>query len=139
MANLPELPDDFLVFLETHDETKPYDFQNVCWWVATRDKLLSSVNIDGEKYPYVYQMRGYTKTIAEFFGSDATADADGNDVALTRLADSLAFATGDGDVLFLLPSENFSVWLFHHDGGDVKQLADSFSSWLSAAELDTDY
>ena len=62
-------------------------------------------------------------------------DAEGQPFAFSRLEDGLAFATGDGDVLFFDPSDSLAVWCFHHDGGDVERLAGSFTDWLENAEL----
>jgi len=139
MASLPELPTEYRTFLESHTGKQPYEFEGVDWWLATSDKLLENVNIDGNEYPYIQQLRGYASTIAELFGGDATTDDDGNDFTFARLEAGLAFATGNGDVLFLDPSDGFSVWCFHHDGGDVENHAASFGDWISNVQLDDDY
>ncbi len=139
MATLPELPADYKSFLESNTGKQPYEFDDVGWWLATSDKLLENVSIDGNPYPFIHQLRGYASTIAEFFDGDATCDAEGNDFAFARLEAGLAIATGNGDVLFLDPAHGFSVWCFHHDGGDVEKQAASFGQWLSDAKLDETY
>lgn len=139
MAKLPQLPADYKSFLDSHTGKQPYEFGHVGWWLATSDKLSESVNIDGSDYMFIHQLQGYAGTIAELFGGDATTDADGNDFAFARLEAGLAIATGNGDVLFLDPSDNHSVWRFHHDGGDVEKQAASFGDWMSGARLDDAY
>lgn len=139
MTSLPKLPSDYATFLESHSGKQPYEFDDVEWWLATSVELLENVNIDGEEYPYIHQLRGYANTMAEFVDGGATEDADGNDFEFARLEAGLAIGTGDGDVLFLDPSDGYSVWCFYHDGGDVEQQSASFADWLSGAELDDDY
>jgi hypothetical protein len=140
MPSLPELPAEYKTFLEAHTGSKPYEYGDVRGWrLATSDKLLQDVNIDGNKQPYVHQLRGYTATLEEVFDGDATTDAKGNDYAFSRLAEGIAIGENNGDVLFLDPSNKFSVWCFHHDGGDVERLTASFAKWLSKAKPDEAY
>ncbi len=139
MTTLPELPAEYTAFLQSHAGDLPYEYDDVSWWFATSGALLDATNIDGTEYPYIHQLRGYTRAIAEFIEGDATVDEDENDFPFTRLEAGLTIATGDGDVLFLDPSDDYSVWCFHHDGGDVEKLAESFGEWLSDAELNRDY
>ncbi|MDP6543066.1 MAG: SMI1/KNR4 family protein [Phycisphaerae bacterium] len=140
MSSLPELPAEYTTFLESHSGTQPYVYDNVDgWWLATSDKLLESVNIDGKKHPYVHQLRGYVATLRDVFQSEATTDADGKDYAFERLAAGLAIGDNNGDTLFLDPSNKFAVWCFYHDGGYVEKLAASFAKWLSKAKLDDAY
>ena len=65
-----------------------------------------------------------------------TTDADGNDFPFARLEAGLAIGAGDGDVLFLDPSDGYSVSCFYHDGGEVEQQGASFAEWLSSAQLE---
>lgn len=137
MDSLPELPAEYKTFLESHSGMRPYTYNDVnSWWLATSDKLLEDVSIDGRKNPYVHQLRGYAATLEEVFDGDATTDANDKDYLFERLADGLAIGENNGDVLFLDSSDEFSVWLFHHDGGDVERLAESFPKWLSKATID---
>lgn len=136
MATLPPLPDDYRTFLASHDGEQSYEFDDIDWWLATERELAEGVNIDGNDYAYIHQLQGFSKTLAEFTDGDATTDEEGNAFPLSRLAAGLAIGTGDGDVLFLDPADNYSVWCFHHDGGDVEKLAASFAEWLAEAQLD---
>ncbi len=139
MTELPDLPDDYTGFLNTHSGKQPWDSKGVEWWLATSKELSKKVNIDGKQYPYINQLLGYTNTLKEMLGGDATTDEDGNEFSFSRLEAGLAFATGDGDVLFFDPSDNYSVWCFCHDGGDVERQSPAFGDWISSAELLEDY
>jgi hypothetical protein len=62
-------------------------------------------------------------------------DQKGKPYPLERLRQAIAIGEGDsGDVLFLDPLDNFSVWIFHHDGGDVRRVAADFRTWLAKAK-----
>ena len=140
MSLLPELPAEYTSFLESHSGSQPYEYDGEDgWWLAASDKLLKSINIDGKKHPYVHQLRGYAATLRDVFQSEATTDVNGNDHSFDRLEAGLAIGDNNGDVLFLDPSNKFSVWLFCHDGGYVEKLAASFAKWLSKAKLDDAY
>ncbi len=140
MASLPDLPSEYQRFLESHSGNQPYIYNDIDgWWLATSDRLLEVVNIDGKKCPYIHQLRGFTATLEEVFASDGTTDAEGSEYPFKRLAAGLAIGENNGDVLFLDPSDKHSVWRFHHDGGDVEVLAASFAKWLSEATLDNEY
>ncbi|MEM7477595.1 MAG: SMI1/KNR4 family protein [Planctomycetota bacterium] len=136
--NAPDYPPDFLTFLESHTGNDAYEFDDVDWWVATKSELVADINIDGTEYMYSKQLAGYSNALAALSGGMSTEDDDGNAYPLARLAAGLAFATGDGEVLYFDPADGFSVWQFEHDGGEVTRLADSFTDWLQSADLETD-
>lgn len=138
MVNQPAFPAEFLTFLESHAGKGAYEFDDIEWWVATKSELTTSVNIDGVEYPYAQQLAGYSKALASFTEAESTEDDEGNDYPLTRLAAGLAFATGDGDVLFFDPADGLAVWHFEHDGGEVARIAESFTDWLQSAEMESD-
>lgn len=131
----PAYPAEFLAFLELHTGEDAYELDDIEWWVATKSELTTTVTIDGSEYPYGQQLAGYSKSLASLSGSTNTEDHKGNEYPLTRLAAGLAFATGDGDVLYFDPADGLSVWQFEHDGGEVTRIAQSFSDWLQSAEV----
>ena len=131
-----KLPNEYLNFLSTHSGSQPYEYDHVTWWIATSNELHEQVNIDGKDFPFINQLRGYVSTLKGFFGEDFMPN---ENYSLSRLEEGIAIADGNGDVLFLDPKDNFSVWHFYHDGGDVERVSSSFSQWLEMAKLDTDY
>ena len=55
---LPDLPADFVAFLESHAGKQAYEFEGVEWWVATEKELSKTIDVDSHKMPYVNQPRG---------------------------------------------------------------------------------
>jgi len=137
MSGLPPLPSDYLEFLKSHDGESSYTFGELdSWWLSTEEALLQTVNFDGQKRPAIYMLQSVVVSLKKHGEVDAVEDQDGEEFSLDRLAGGLAIGDNNGDVMFLDPSDGFSVWLYHHDGFDVERLAGSFSEWLGEAELD---
>jgi len=63
-------------------------------------------------------------------------DDQGNEFSLRRLACGVVIADENADLLFLDPSDNFSVWCFFHDGSDVEKQADSLYEWLAGSKVE---
>jgi len=129
-----KVPADYLRLLESYEEAE-YTDRFSTWRLASDTELLETVSVDKHKGPYLRQLVGYAKTLASVFGSDAVEDQKGKPYPLDRLQQGIAIADdGSGDVLFLDPLDNFSVWIFHHDGGDVHRVAADFGTWLGKAK-----
>lgn len=47
----------------------------------------------------------------------------------------VSIAEDNGDILYLDPLDNFSVWIYMHDSGESKRLEDSFDAWLANASI----
>jgi hypothetical protein len=129
-----KVPADYLRFLKSYEEAEYSDYFST-WRLASDTKLLETVRIDKHKGPYLRQLVGYAKTLASVLKTDAVEDQKGKPYPLERLRQAIAIGEGDsGDVLFLDPLDNFSVWIFHHDGGDVRRVAADFRTWLAKAK-----
>ena len=50
----------------------------------------------------------------------------------------MAIGDNNGDVVFLDPTDEYTVWIWYHEGADVERLADSFERWLEMATLSED-
>ena len=137
MSGLPPLPSEYLEFLKTHDGERSYTYGDLdSWWLSTEEALLQTVNFDGRKGPSIYQLQSVVASLKKHGEGDSIEDQDGDEFSLDRLAGGLAIGDNNGDVMFLDPSDGFSVWLYHHDGSDVELLAGSFAEWIRDAELD---
>lgn len=136
MPELPSLPDDYIRFLGTHDGTTSFNFDGRnSWWLFTKDDLVKEIRVDRRKTVTISQLRSFSESLKDL-GADSLEDQDGNPYALERLSDGLAIGSNNGDVMFLDPSDRFSVWVYYLDGSDVERLADSFSGWLAGATID---
>ena len=135
MASLPKLPAEYRSFLEEHTGDATYEFDGQDWELATAEELEEETDIDGKDYPYFSQLQGYVAGMAHAFEGDETEDADGSPYPFSRLQGGIAIGEGNGDILYLDPADAYAVWCFHHDGGDVERLADSFAEWIEEAEV----
>lgn len=136
MPELPSLPDDYIRFLGTHDGTTSFNFDGRnSWWLFTKDDLVKEIRVDRRRTVTISQLRSFSESLKDL-GADSLEDQDGNPYALERLSDGLAIGSNNGDVMFLDPSDRFSVWVYYLDGSDVERLADSFSGWLAGATID---
>ena len=57
----------------------------------------------------------------------------GEDIPFDRIDNVFAIGQVNGDCFYLDPADNWSAWLYYHDGGDVKRIASSFSNWIAQA------
>lgn len=77
----------------------------------------------------------YTSAYQAFMNED-TVYSEGGDIPIQRVADGFVIGSEeDGDPLYLDPHNDFSVWRYFHDGGDVEKKADTFEEYLALVEL----
>ena len=72
-------------------------------------------------------------THLEFTGENHVYTSTGT-IPKERVFEAFVIGEDNGDYLYLDPSDNYSVWIFHHDGCDVKKVANSFDSWHQIAK-----
>jgi hypothetical protein len=138
MATLPKLPASYLAFLEQNHGEAYYVFNEIDGWrFYTPEELTEVIRINREKVLAIEQLSAYVNSIREHIG-DETEDQDGEPFPLDRLAAGLAIGDNNGDIVFLDPADEYSVWLWYHDGADVERLADSFEQWLEMATVSED-
>lgn len=78
-------------------------------------------------------LRLYTKVFTEMTGTNSVYSPDGM-IPIQQIAGAFTFAEENGDYLYMDPKDSWSVWIYFHDGGDVKRVSTSFKGWLSATE-----
>ncbi len=129
------LPEDYLQFLLKHHGRDRLEFDDCTWEMLTAAQLFQPTNINGKEYPAIHMLQGFVAGMPrDFFPEGATTDAKSKPYPLKRLATGIAIGQSeDGDVLYLDPAGGDSVWIYHHDGGDVKQVGKSFRVWKRKA------
>ncbi len=128
------LPEDYSAFLLKHRRSDSYVHADVSWQLLAAAELCEPCNVDGEEYAAAQQLKGFARTFQECTGEEATVDAKGKTYAIERLADGVAIGSGDtGDTLYLDPADKNSVWIYHHDGGDVERVGKTFTTWRRKA------
>jgi len=75
----------------------------------------------------------YVKCQKEMGETDWTESNVGN-IKLERVESGFVIGSEDGDYLYLDSTDNHSVWIYYHDGGDVLRVAESFSDLVNAGK-----
>lgn len=128
------LPNAYLKFLSSHGGRTEYYRDDTTWRLLAGDKLIEPVSVDGNKTPALFQLQSFAGTLREALEDDETEDAQGNPYPLDRLSGGWTIGSDvSGDVLYLDPTDGHSVWVYHHDGGDVERVAKTFQAWWKKA------
>jgi hypothetical protein len=131
-------PADYLKFLKSRVEAE-YSDRWGTWRLPPVNELLETVCIDRYKGPYFRQLVGCAKALAGVRKKGATVDEKGKPYPLERVEGGLAIGDDHfGDILFLDPSDRFSVWVLCRTIGEVCRTAPDFKTWLAKAKKEED-
>ena len=130
MGKIP-LPKEYFVWLKSIPDFIEYSDRE--WCISSLSELEESVNIDGMKTPSWKQLSSYLTTYQQVTGENHACDQNGKKIPLERLRKCITIGDYNGDPLFIDPSDKFSVWCYHHDGGDVEKLAPSLKDFTKGA------
>lgn len=121
--------DDHLeIIVREHDYEDKYE--NRYWTLFTQDELLEVMEMNQVGKAKNYEcLKLYVRVFMEFSNSEFI-DSDLGDIPKSRVENSFVFAEENGDYLYLDSEDNGSVWVYYHDGGDVKKIAISFEEVL---------
>jgi len=139
------LPDDYLELLSNIDAGEDYcfneypdedpDFEGRCWEFLGEGLLVENIEMSGVgNVPAHKQIELYLKCYQEFTSSNMVSSSNGN-IPLERVSNGFVVAEENGDLLYLDPQDDFSVWIFHHDGSDVMKVSNTISDWLARATI----
>lgn len=134
------LPQDYLGFLKENPQGTEISFNEYpdegpddegrYWDIMGESELLQSWEMRGVGTAMNFEsLKLYVQVQREFAFDDNTTSNVG-DVELNRVAAGFVIGSENGDYLYLDPSDNFSVWIYYHDGGDVLRVADSFREFI---------
>ena len=137
------LPKEYLELLSSLHEVDEYcfneypeedpDFEGRCWCFLNEDDLIEEIDMRGVGKSAAYrQLELYLKCFSEFSDSQFVTSPDGQ-IPIERVLNGFVVAEDNGDLLYLDPLDDFSVWIFHHDGSDVMKVSDSIGDWQSRA------
>jgi hypothetical protein len=137
------LPQEYLKLLTSLHEADEYcfneypeedpDFEGRCWCFLNEDDLIEEIDMRGVGKSAVHkQLELYIKCFSEFSDSQFLTSPDGQ-IPIQRVLNGFVVAEDNGDLLYLDPLDDFSVWIFHHDGSDVMKVTGSIGEWLSRA------
>jgi hypothetical protein len=137
------LPQEYLKLLSSLHEADEYcfneypeddpDFEGRCWCFLNEDDLIEEIDMRGVGKSAAHkQLELYIKCFSEFNDSQFLTSSDGQ-ISIERVQNGFVVAEDNGDLLYLDPRDDFSVWIFHHDGSDVMKVAHSIGDWQSRA------
>lgn len=116
-------------FNEYKDEDP--DFEGRYWSLMGKNKLLESWEMNGVGKAKNFEcLRLYIQVQKEYGQGEFTTSNAGK-ILLSRVESGFVIGDEDGDHLYLDPIDNYSVWIYYHDGGDVLRVADSFEEFMS--------
>ena len=134
------LPQTYLIFLSEnprgterafneHPDENP-DFEGRYWQFMPGKELLAHFEMHQVGTSRNFEcLKLYVKNQREFSINDWTSSNQGN-IPFSRLENGFVFAEENGDYLYFDPADNYTVWIYYHDGGDVLRIADSFEEFL---------
>ncbi len=134
------LPSEYLTFLKDKPEGEEIAFNEYedaeaddegrFWNIMGATELLENLEMNDVGKAMNFEcLKLYVQVQREFSEGDWTESNVGN-IELTRVESGFVIGEENGDYLYLDPADNFSVWIYYHDGGDVLKVADSFKGFL---------
>jgi len=136
------LPAEYLDFLKENPQgteiafneypEEASDDEGRYWNMMSESELLEPREMHGVGQAMNFDcLKLYVKAQREFAYDDFTTSNVG-DIPLSRIEKGLVIGDENGDYLYLDSSDNFSVWIYYHDGGDVLRVADSFGEFMNS-------
>lgn len=134
------LPPTYLDFLRKNPNGKEMSFNEYPeedpeaegrdWNLMGEAELLRSWEMNGVGSARNFEcLKLYVQLHREFGEDDYTSSNAGN-IKLERVEAGFVIGEEYGDYLYLDPADNFSLWIYYHDGGDLLKVADSFKAFL---------
>ncbi len=128
------LPKKYFSWLKT---VKNYiEYSDREFSISSSAVLEEEVNIDDMKTQHWQKLSSYINTYQEMTGENETYDDKGNTIPLERLRACVTIGDDDnGDPLFVDPSDDYSVWCYYHDGGDVEMISSSLDDFMAESKI----
>lgn len=105
-------------------------FEGRYWNLMGKDELLESWEMPGVGKARNFEcLKLYVQLQQEFGREEYTASNVGK-ISLKRIESGFVISDENGDYLYLDPSDDYSVWIYYHEGGDVLRIANSFENFI---------
>jgi len=129
-ANGLTLPESYVQFIREQDGETSRQHGGREWRLKSASQLNETVKVGGAgNKPFHSCVQLFIKLHLEFTGANSVQSTTGP-IESDRVFGGFAFADDNANYLYLDPFDDFSVWLFHHDGADVELVARTFTDWL---------
>ncbi|MDW3647649.1 MAG: SMI1/KNR4 family protein [Bacteroidia bacterium] len=133
-----DLPQSYLDYLRSSevlevivDEHAYNDkYENRYWVCKPQKELLEVMEMTDVGKAKNYEcLKLYIKVFMEFSYSEFI-ESNVGDIPKSRIENSFVFAEENGDYLYLDSEDGYSIWIYYHEGGDVKRVSNSFEELL---------
>tara|TARA_B100001939_G_C16661124_1_gene496007 strand:+ start:95 stop:556 length:462 start_codon:yes stop_codon:yes gene_type:complete len=102
------------------------------WALRSFQALQESCRIHGAgEEPFFRILRLYALIEREQSLIDGIPGDEKEVISFSRLEKAFCIGEENGDYLYLDVEDDYSVWIYFHDGGDVTKVATSFVAWLN--------
>ena len=138
------LPIVYKKLLETIDDFEyidgPNDYSDSesrkSWFFLGMARLGKIIHMDGAlDRPEWKAIESYVE-IDKKYRRRTHAPSDSGPVDYDRLNKSVVIASDEGDYLYFDVIDNFSLWEYWHDSGEVVKISDSFDAWAKSMVRD---
>ncbi len=134
-----ELPIVYLDFLKNNPNGDEVEFNHYkdedpnsegrFWQIMGKEELLEEWEMRDVGIATNFACLQLYVKLQKEFGAGFTSSNVGT-IDLDRVASGFVIGSDNGDYVYLDPADNFSVWIYYHDGGDVRKIADSFGEFM---------
>ncbi len=139
------LPETYKRYISSIENYRLVEFKGQSekrdWYIYGVESLTEGVILDkNESVPFHSCLGAYLKSYFEFIGKKRMIKSvQQGYVEPERVAKGFVIGTDNGDYLYLDPSEGYSVWVFYHDGTDIKRLTHNFKYFVKhCQEVESD-
>ena len=129
------LPDQYTTWLAALPPEHLVTFKRNDWQFYSLDELQRPMRVDKFKATNATQLRAFV----EMYKSHGATAANGpkkTQFPLERLANSIAIAVENEDILFTDPADDFSMWKLQPEECDVRPLKCTIIEFIEEASVD---
>ena len=125
------LPEGYKRYISDIDTYKYVEFQGDSesrdWYLYGIKELTNEVKVSGSgKEPFYRCLGLFLKCYFDFIGKRKMIKSPVGYIEPERVEGAFVIGEENGDYLYLDSKENFSVWIYYHDGSEVKRLSPNF-------------
>ncbi len=136
------LPISYIKLIEGIGDYTYFDFSkdpfepNSSWFFLGCELLTREAIIEGAKSRPAWNRLASYAEIDRIYRKRNHAPSPDGPISLDRLENAFCIAEDNGDLLYIDPLDENSIWIYLHDSGELMKIAASFDEWLKLATQD---
>lgn len=107
------------------------DYEGRYWNIMGKSELLESWEMNGVGKAMNFECLKLYVQVQKEYGQGEHTNSNVGKIPLDRVESGFVIGDENGDYLYLDPKDNYSVWIYYHDGGDVLRISDSFNEFIN--------